>query len=81
MDCEVLTILKLDEKKVRKGKPLGLPYVGSKKKISKKNIVLISSYEVSDPRFEAVYEFPGARSTINRGMKGDRHEKLFMARR
>lgn len=31
----------LDEKKIRKGKPVGLPYVGSKKKISKKIIEII----------------------------------------
>lgn len=31
-------MLTLDEKKVRKGKPFGLPYQGSKKKISKKII-------------------------------------------
>ncbi len=29
-------MLSLDEKKIRKGKPIGLPYQGSKKKISKK---------------------------------------------
>ena len=29
-------MLNLDEKKIRKGKPIGLPYQGSKKKISKK---------------------------------------------
>ena len=34
-------MLKLDEKKVRKGKPIGLPYQGSKKKISKKIIEII----------------------------------------
>ena len=34
-------MLKLDEKKIRKGKPLGLPYQGSKKKISKKIIEII----------------------------------------
>ena len=34
-------MLTLDEKKIRKGKPLGLPYQGSKKKISKKIIEII----------------------------------------
>ena len=29
-------MLKLDEKKIRKGKPIGLPYQGSKKKIARK---------------------------------------------
>lgn len=33
--------LKLDESKIRKGKPVGLPYVGSKKKISKKIVEII----------------------------------------
>ena len=34
-------MLTLDEKKIRKGKPIGLPYRGSKKKISKKIIEII----------------------------------------
>ena len=34
-------MLKLDEKKIRKGRPIGLPYQGSKKKISKKIIEII----------------------------------------
>ena len=34
-------MLSLDEKKIRKGKPIGLPYQGSKKKISKKMIEII----------------------------------------
>lgn len=33
--------LVLDEKKIRKGKPIGLPYIGSKKKISKKIVEII----------------------------------------
>lgn len=33
--------LKLDEKKIRKGRPIGLPYIGSKKKIAKKLIEII----------------------------------------
>lgn len=49
--------------------------------MSKKNIVLISSYEISDPRFEVVYEFKTARSTLQGGSVGKRHEKLFMVRR
>ena len=36
-------------------------------KMSKKNIVLISSYEISDKRFECVYEFKNARSTLQGG--------------
>lgn len=46
--------------------------------MSKDNIVLISSYEVSDPRFEVVYEFKTARSTFQNGKPGKRYEKLFM---
>ena len=34
-------MLTLDEKKIRKGKPIGLPYQGSKKKISKKIVEII----------------------------------------
>ena len=34
-------MLELDEKKIRKGKPLGLPYQGSKKKVSKKIVEII----------------------------------------
>lgn len=34
-------MLKLDEKKIRKGKPIGLPYIGSKKKVSKKIVEII----------------------------------------
>lgn len=34
-------MLSLDESKIRKGRPVGLPYVGSKKKISKKIVQLI----------------------------------------
>ena len=35
-------MLNLDEKKIRKGKPIGLPYQGSKKKISKKIVEIIT---------------------------------------
>ena len=34
-------MLSLDDKKIRKGKPIGLPYQGSKKKISKKIVEII----------------------------------------
>ncbi len=34
-------MLRLDEKKIRKGKPIGLPYIGSKKKVSKKIVEII----------------------------------------
>ncbi len=46
--------------------------------MSKKNIVLISSYEISDDRFKCVYEFEKARSTMQSGSAGKRTEKLFM---
>ena len=46
--------------------------------IIKNNIVLLSSYEVSDDRFECVYEFKNARSTLSGGNSGKRREKLFM---
>lgn len=47
-------------------------------KMSKNNIVLLSSYEVSDPRFRCVYEFTKARSTLQSGTSRKRCEKLFM---
>ena len=46
--------------------------------MSKKNIVLISSYEISDERFECVYEFKNVRSTFSRGIRGKQTEKLAM---
>ena len=50
--------------------------------MSKKNIVLISSYEISDKRFECVYEFKTARSTfLGRGTRGNKTEKLFMVKK
>ena len=48
--------------------------------MSKNNIVLLSSYEVSDDRFECVYEFKNARSTMAGGTTGKRTEKLFMVK-
>ena len=51
-------------------------------KMSKKNIVLISSYEISDGRFECVYEFKTVKSTFAPNKKsGDRTEKLFMVKK
>lgn len=46
--------------------------------MAKNNTVLISSYEISDPRFEVVYEFKTARSTLQGRHSGKRYEKLFM---
>ena len=50
--------------------------------MSKKNIVLISSYEISDSRFKCVYEFKTVKSTFAPNKKsGDRAEKLFMVKK
>lgn len=49
--------------------------------MSKNNIVLISSYEISDERFECVYEFKTARSTLSQGTRGSKTEKLFMVKK
>ena len=50
--------------------------------MSKKNIVLISSYEISDKRFECVYEFKTVKSAFAPNKKsGDRTEKLFMVKK
>ena len=49
--------------------------------MSKKNIVLISSYEISDERFESVFEFKNARSTFRGGTRNNKTEKLFMAKK
>ena len=51
-------------------------------KMSKKNIVLISSYEISDSRFECAYEFKTVKSTFAPNKKsGDKTEKLFMVKK
>ena len=48
-------------------------------KMANKNIVLISSYEISDERFECVYEFKNARNTFSsKSCRGIESEKLFM---
>ena len=49
--------------------------------MSKKNIVLISSYEIPGERFECVYEFKKVRSTFSPGPRGKRTEKLFMVKK
>lgn len=49
-------------------------------KMSKRNTVIISSYEVNDDRFEPVFEFKTARSTLNSKGFGNRTEKLFMVK-
>ena len=50
-------------------------------KMANKNIVLISSYEISDERFECVYEFKKARSTLQGGTNNSKTEKLFMVKK
>ena len=49
--------------------------------MSKKNAVLISSYEIPDERFECVYEFKNARSTLSSNKFGNKTEKLFMVKK
>ena len=49
--------------------------------MSKKNIVLISSYEISDERFKCVYEFKNAKSTLAPNGAGKKTEKLFMVKK
>lgn len=49
-------------------------------KMSKKNIVMISSYEISDVRFQCVYGFKKARSTLSQGTSRSKTEKLFMVK-
>lgn len=50
--------------------------------MAQKNIVLVSSYEIPDERFEMVYEFEKARSTLNGGIdsRKSKTERLFMVK-
>ena len=49
--------------------------------MAKNNIVIISSYSISDERFETVYSFDKARSTLQGGENSKRkNEKLFMVK-
>lgn len=49
--------------------------------MSKNNIVIISSYSISDERFEAVYSFDKARSTLQGGASSKgKNEKLFIVK-
>ena len=54
-------MLTLDEKKIRKGKPVGLPYQGSKKKISKKIVEIIKQNFGTD---KPVYDIFGGGGAI-----------------
>ena len=49
--------------------------------MSKSNIVIISSYSISDERFEVVYSFDKARSCLQGGTSNkSKNEKLFMVK-
>ena len=49
--------------------------------MSKNNVVIISSYCISDPRFKVVYEFPNVHSALQDGnVKNENYEKLFMVK-
>ena len=56
-----VTLLRLDEKKIRKGKPLGLPYQGSKKKVAKKIVEIIKQNFGTD---KIVYDVFGGGGAI-----------------
>ena len=53
-------MLRLDEKKIRKGRPIGLPYQGSKKKISKKIIEIIKQNFGTDKPIYDIFGGGGA---------------------
>ena len=53
-------MLELDEKKIRKGKPIGLPYQGSKKKISKKIVEIIKQNFGTDKPIYDIFGGGGA---------------------
>ena len=48
--------------------------------MAKTNIVIISSYSISDERFEVVYSFDKARGTFQGGISNKENEKLFMVK-
>lgn len=48
--------------------------------MAKDNVVIVSSYEISDERFKCVYSFDKTRSTMQGGTAGKKCEKLFMVR-
>ena len=48
--------------------------------MAKNNIVIISSYSISDERFEVVCSFDKARSTSEGGTRNGKCEKLFMVK-
>lgn len=48
--------------------------------MARENIVLLSSYTVSDDRFVEVFRFETAQSTLSGGRDTSRFEKLFMVK-
>ena len=48
--------------------------------MARENIVLLSSYTVSDERFKEVFRFETARSTLSGGAAKTQCEKLFMVK-
>ena len=48
--------------------------------MARENIVLLSSYTVSDDRLEEVFRFETAQSTLSSGVDKSRFEKLFMVK-
>ena len=57
-------MLKLDENKIRKGKPLGLPYQGSKKKVAKKIVEIIKQNFGADKAVYDVFGGGGAKNCL-----------------
>lgn len=50
-------------------------------KMARKNIVIVSSYDISDPRFEVSFEFKNAHGTFRGGQNIKKHERLFMVKK
>ena len=48
--------------------------------MAKKNIVIISSYTISDPRFEVAFEFKKAHGTLVGG-QNKKYERLYMVKK
>src|SRR5574344_1596173 len=62
-------MLTLDEKKIRNGKPIGLPYQGSKKNVSKKIVEIIKQSFGTDKPIYDVFGGGGA-ITAECGLNG-----------
>lgn len=50
-------------------------------KMARKNIVIVSSYDISDPRFEVSFEFKNVHGTFIGGQNIKKHERLFMVKK